>query len=191
MNRIPIDQVILVEGKYDKITLDSIVDATVIAVDGFGIFKNEAKKKALRTMAQQRGVIILTDSDSAGGLLRSYLQTILQGCEIYTLYVPAVPGKEKRKTSYSKEGFLGVEGTDPQVLRNLFSGFQAAPVPVTLTATDLYEYGLTGVPGASERKLALLMALGLPPHLSNNALLKELNRRFDPHSFSLFLKDLK
>lgn len=179
MNRIPIKQIVIVEGKYDKITLENVIDTTIIPCDGFEIFKNEDKKRALREMVKENGAIILTDSDRAGGVIRSYLNTILQGLTVYTLYVPAVFGKEKRKTSYSKEGILGVEGTDYSTLFNLFDQFRAEPIEMLIQPKDLYEWGLTGVPGASERKTRLLLKLGLPMRLSNNALLKELNRRFD------------
>lgn len=183
----------IVEGKYDKITLENVIDATIVVCDGFGIFKNETQKKALRAMAKESGAIILTDSDRAGSLLRSYLQTILQGCEVYPLYIPAVRGKEKRKASYSKEGYLGVEGTDSAVLRRLFEEFRAEPIGSAIQATDLYELGLTGSPGAADRKGCLLRELSLPPHLSNKALLKELNRRFTPETLRMFLEqcDLK
>lgn len=190
MNRIPIRQIVIVEGKYDKIALENIIDATIIACDGFQIFKNEQQKKALRAMAKECGAIILTDSDRAGGLLRSYLQTILQNTDIYTLYIPAVPGKEKRKASYSKEGYLGVEGTDSAVLRRLFEEFRAEPIGTAIQASHLYELGLTGAEGSAARKRILLDSLKLPPHLSNKALLKELNRRFDPKSFIDYLDDL-
>jgi ribonuclease M5 len=190
MNKIPVKQIVIVEGKYDKITLENIIDATIIACDGFGIFKNEEQKTALQEMAKQNGAIILTDSDSAGGLLRSYLQTILQNASVYTLYIPAIPGKEKRKTSFSKEGYLGVEGTDPAVLRCLFEEFRAEAIPTVIQARDLFEYGLTGTTGSAARKAKLLRALNLPPHLSNKALLKELNRRFEPIALQKFIFDL-
>lgn len=190
MNKIPVKQIVIVEGKYDKIALENIIDATIIACDGFGIFKNKEQKLALRSMAQQYGAIILTDSDSAGGLLRSYLQTLLQNAQVYTLYIPAVQGKEKRKTSYSKEGYLGVEGTDPAVLRRLFEEFRAEAIPTVIQAKDLYELGLTGASGSAGRKARLLKELELPPHLSNKALLKELNRRFEPESMREFVYKL-
>ena len=190
MNRIPVKQIVIVEGKYDKIALENVIDATIIPCDGFGIFKNDEQKNALRAMAKDRGAIILTDSDSAGNLLRSYLQTILQNTEVYPLYIPAVPGKEKRKASFSKEGFIGVEGTDVAVLRRLFEDFRAEPAGTAIQAAHLYLVGLTGSPGAAERKSALLNVLQLPPHLSNKALLKELNRRFDPETFDSFISGL-
>ncbi len=190
MNRIPIKQIVIVEGKYDKITLENVIDATIIPCDGFGIFKNEEQKQAIREMARKYGAIILTDSDRAGGVIRSYLKTILQGAEVYTLYVPAVFGKEKRKTSYSKEGLLGVEGTSYETLCKIFEDFRAEPIGTAIQAKDLYAFGLTGTSGASERKTKLLLSLGLPPRLSNKALLKELNRRFDPDSFAEYLEKI-
>lgn len=190
MNKIPIRQIVIVEGKYDKITLENVIDGTIIPCDGFGIFKNKEQREALRKMAKECGAIILTDSDRAGAVIRSHLQTILQGAEVYTLYIPAVSGKEKRKPSYSKEGYLGVEGMDAAVLRRLFEEFRAEPIGTAIQAPDLYERGLTGVPGAYERKATLLQSLGLPPHLSNKALLKELNRRFDPSTFAAYINEL-
>lgn len=177
------------EGKYDKITLENIIDGVIIPCDGFGIFKNEDQKKAIREMAKRYGAIILTDSDRAGSVIRSYLQTILQGAELYPIYIPAVPGKEKRKSSYSKEGYLGVEGIDSETLYRLFEEFRAEPIDMAIQAKDLFEYGLTGSPGAGERKAELLRSLNLPPHLSNKALLKEINRRFDPQKFREFLEE--
>ncbi len=188
MNRIPIYQIVIVEGKYDKIALENVIDATILTCDGFGIFKNKEKQATLKAMAKERGAILLTDSDSAGGVIRSQLQRILQGSELYTLYIPAIEGKEKRKTSYSKERYLGVEGTDSAILRRLFEAFRAEPIENSICAKDLYALGLTGVSGAGERKSKLLSDLQLPPHLSNNALLKELNRRFDLASFEAFMQ---
>ncbi len=188
MNKIPIKQIVIVEGKYDKITLENVIDGTIIPCDGFGIFKNEEKKQVIREMAHKYGAIILTDSDSAGRVIRSHLQTVLQGAEIYTLYIPAIEGKEKRKPSFSKEGLLGVEGTSFEILYNLFEEFRAEPIGDAIQARDLYVYGLTGTPGAPVRKDELLQKMGLPRHLSNKALLKELNRRFEPESFAEYLK---
>ena len=177
MNKIPISQIVLVEGKYDKITLENIIDATIIICNGFGIFKDEEKKAAIRKMAKERGAIILTDSDSAGAKIRSYLSVILQGAEVYPIYFPAIEGKERRKASHSKEGLLGVEGMDSSVLREAFLKFEAKKVPSVFSANDLYSMGFTGRPNSKEKKEKLLSILGLPPHLSNNALIKELDRR--------------
>ena len=177
MNKIPISQIVLVEGKYDKIALDNVIDATIIICNGFGIFKDEAKKEAIRKMAKERGAIVLTDSDSAGAKIRSYLTVILQGADVFALYIPAVKGKEKRKNHPSKEGFLGVEGMDSALLREAFSKFEAQKIHSVFSANDLYRLGFTGRAGSKLKKEKLLAYLGLPPHLSNNALLKELDRR--------------
>lgn len=187
MNKIPISQVVIVEGKYDKITLENVIDATIIPCDGFEIFKNHKQKAVLRAMAKKRGAIILTDSDRAGAALRSHLAQVLQKCEVYMLYTPAIEGKEKRKATASKEGLLGVEGMNFSILHDLFEEFRAEPIPTLINSTHLYEVGLSGCFGAKERKTALLRSLRLPPHLSNNALLKELNRRFTPESFYDFM----
>ena len=188
MNRIPIQQVVIVEGKYDKITLENIIDATILTCDGFGIFKNKERQKELQLMARDRGAILLTDSDSAGGVIRSQLMRILQGATVYTLYTPAVFGKEKRKSAPSKEGLLGVEGTEAAVLRKLFEEFRAEPIEESIHASHLYELGFSGVSGAAERKAELLKKLKLPLHLSNKALLKELNRRFELNEFLTLIK---
>ena len=191
MNKLPIDPIVIVEGKYDKIALDNIIDATILTCDGFGIFKNEDQRLALRKLARDRGAIILTDSDRAGAVIRSHLQTILQGVTVYTLYIPPIAGKEKRKTTPSKEGLLGVEGIDAEILRNLFLDFKAEPIGNEIKPVDLYELGLSGQEGSKDKKQKLLRSLMLPPHLSNNSLLKELNRKFSKESFYDYVKDLK
>ena len=191
MNKIPVKQIVIVEGKYDKIALDNIIDATVIPCDGFGIFHNEEQRKVLRALAKERGAIILTDSDRSGAVIRSHLQTILQGAEVFVLLTPAIPGKEKRKPAYSKEGLLGVEGITADVLRELFKDFRSDPIPDAIKPIDLFNTGLSGCNGAKERRLELIKTLNLPPHLSNNLLLKELNRRFDVDAFYSFMNEIK
>lgn len=191
MNRIPISQIVLVEGKYDKITLENLIDATIIVCDGFQIYHDTEKRKAIRALALARGAIILTDADSAGAQLRSFLQTLLQGAQVYILYTPAVEGKERRKNAPSKEGYLGVEGIQTDILYRLFSDFRAEPAPERFQAQTLFSLGLTGTPGARERKEMLLRALSLPPHLSNKALLRELNRRFTEEELERFLSEIK
>ena len=191
MNKLPIDQIVIVEGKYDKIALENIIDATILTCEGFGIFKNEEQRAALKSLARDRGAIILTDSDRAGAVIRSHLQTILQGVKVYTLYIPPIAGKEKRKTTPSKEGLLGVEGIDAKILRNLFLEFKAEPITDNIKAIDLYELGLTGQSGSKEKKQKLLRSMMLPQHLSNNALLKELNRKFDKETLIDYVENLK
>jgi ribonuclease M5 len=190
MNKIPVNQIVIVEGRYDKITLENIIDATIIPCDGFALFKNKAFKESIKSMARSRGAIILTDSDRAGAVIRSHLNSILQNCEVYELYVPAISGKEKRKSSPSKEGLLGVEGIPSAVLYDLFKDFKAEPIKNDITPGDLYECGLSGVLGAKEAKCKLLSALELPMHLSKNALLKELNRKFDREEFFQFISKI-
>ena len=191
MNKIPIDPIVIVEGKYDKIALDNVIDATVIPCDGFGIFKNESQRDSLRMLAKERGAIILTDSDRSGAIIRSHLQTILQGAKVHVLLIPSIPGKEKRKPAYSKEGLLGVEGMSADVLRELFANFKTDPIPNEIKPIDLYTAGLSGVEGAKQKRAALLKSLCLPSHISNNLLLKELNRRFTPNEFYKFVKEQK
>ena len=188
MNKITVDPIVIVEGKYDKITISNVIDATIIPCGGFEIFKNEEQKRAIRAMALDRGAIILTDSDRAGAVIRSHLNRVLQGCEVYTLYVPAVEGKERRKTAFSKEGLLGVEGMGSDVLRQIFEGFRAEPVKTEIMAHHLFEFGLTGQAGSKEKKVKLLKRLELPLHISNNAFLKELNRRFSLDEFKEYLE---
>ena len=130
MKRISIDQVIIVEGKYDKITLENIVDGTIIACDGFELFKNDELKMSLKKMVKDRGAIILTDSDRAGAVIRSHLQRILQNSKVYCLYIPSIQGKEKRKKAPGKEGLLGVEGMNSETLFNLFKEFEAKPIAI-------------------------------------------------------------
>lgn len=189
MNKIPINQIVIVEGKYDKITLENVIDATIISCDGFSIFKNKEQKEALKSMAKDRGVILLTDSDRAGAVIRNHLRTVLQGEEIHTLYIPPIEGKEKRKTTPSKEGLLGVEGMPSEVLIDLFNDFYTRPVRRDISATDLFELGLSGKAGSAERKRSLLRKLNLPMYLSNNALLRELNRKFTKEEFYRFFNE--
>ncbi len=188
MSKIPISQIVLVEGKYDKIMLENLLDATIIPCDGFGIYRKLPKRNALQSMARERGAIILTDSDSAGLKIRSFLHTLLQGAALYDLYIPAVVGKEKRKQAGSKEGLLGVEGMQATLLKQLFVEFRAVPVSNEITAADLMVHGLSGCTGAQKKKEDLLARLRLPPHLSNKSLLKELNRRFTLQELDAYLR---
>ena len=188
MKRIPISQIVIVEGRYDKITLENVIDAVIIPCDGFAVFKNEELKASLKSMARRHGAILLTDPDQAGAVIRNYLKTILQGAEVYPLYVPALDGKEKRKKTPSQEGYLGVEGTDAEILRGLFSRFEAKNPAPSVFAADLYEWGIIGKPNSSGKKASLLKKMELPPHLSTSALLKEINRRFTRESLIAFLQ---
>lgn len=188
-------QVIVVEGKYDAIRVHSAVDAIVVQTDGFRIFRNEEKRELLRRYAATRGLIVLTDSDSAGAVIRNHLRSILPPEQVSMAYVPPIEGKERRKTSPSKEGLLGVEGMDNAVVLDALIragadlGDGTPPQTMTLTKTDLYERGLSGTPDSAAKRRALLAALGLPLTLSANALLDVLNTTVTPQEFENLLSE--
>ncbi len=185
MNKLKISRPILVEGKYDKIRLDSIVDGTVIPLSGFGIFNNKEKAAYLRRLAATRGVIVLTDPDGAGRVIRGHLSSILPKEGVTHLYVPAVPGKERRKDTPGKAGILGVEGMENDTLYRLLlpfadgEGTPDLPKTVPVTKADLLDWNLVGGAGTKERRAALCRALSLPPEMSSNALLSALNLLYD------------
>ena len=180
MEKIKLNAPVIVEGKYDKITLSSILDADILTLGGFSVFHESERKDLLRRVAEKNGVIVLTDSDGAGKVLRGYLSSILPKEKVTHLYVPRIEGKEKRKKTASKEGTLGVEGMDADLLRNLFLPFAAdAPkrknASEPLTKADLFSLGLSGGENAKERREALAKRCGLPRDMSSNALLAALN----------------
>ncbi len=174
MEKIKIPYPIIVEGKYDKIKLDSIADADVFTTDGFGIFTDGEKASLFKQLAEKRGkIIILTDSDGGGTLIRSHIKSLIPANRLINLYVPAVKGKEKRKSAPSKEGLLGVEGTDSDMLLHLLLPFASSePLPPRdIKKLTLYECGLVGVSDASFKRERLAKKLGLPPKMTPNALL--------------------
>ena len=180
---ITLQQAVIVEGKYDKIKLESVLDAVILTTDGFGVFKDKEKQRLIRRLAQERGIVVLTDSDSAGFVIRSFLGGIVPPEQITNVYIPDVFGKEKRKSAPSKEGKLGVEGIDTaRILESLEKAgvlctqTDAYPAPRRqVTKTDFYEDGLSGRPDSAAKRKALLKALDLPERLSANAMLKILN----------------
>ena len=189
-----IREAIVVEGRYDKNTLSQLVDTVILETSGFGVFKNTELVALLRRLAETRGLIVLTDSDGAGFLIRGHLKSALPAQGVKHAYIPDVPGKERRKRAPGKEGKLGVEGMSPavleQVLRRAGATFleeenrtnvsrETAPI----TKADLYALGLSGGPGAAERRGALLKKLELPEHLSPNALLPVLNALYTREDF--------
>lgn len=156
---------VIVEGRYDKAAICSLFSATVIATDGFGIFNSKEKQALIRAVAKD-GVILLTDSDGAGRVIRGFLSGIVPKDKIYQLYVPKIEGKERRKTKRSKEGILGVEGVGKEVLLPLLEPFadcDGAPPRAQITSALLYELGLTGGEDSAKRRDAVAVALGLPP----------------------------
>jgi ribonuclease M5 len=186
-----IKEIIVVEGRYDKNTVSQAVDATVIETAGFGIFSDGEKLALLKKLAEKRGLIILTDSDSAGFLIRGHLKGQLGNLPVKHAYIPDIAGREKRKRAHSKEGLLGVEGMSPQVIVDALlragatvdENDAAFNMQAPITKADLYEAGLTGTAGSAERRQRLLSDLGLPSRLSPNALLEVLNAMYTRDEF--------
>ena len=177
-------QALVVEGRYDKNTLSQLVDAPIFVTNGFGIFKDREMLALLRTVAEKRGLIVLTDSDGAGLVIRNRLKSAINPRYLLHAYTPDVYGKEKRKAAPGKEGKLGVEGMDPETLltalRNAGAEFfdddpAASDAGQPITKADLYALGLSGRPDSRAKQLALKQQLGLPENLSSNALLTALN----------------
>lgn len=171
---------VIVEGKYDKIKLSSVIDAVIIPTNGFRVFKDKEKMALIRYYASGAGIIILTDSDSAGFKIRNYIKGSVGNARIFNVYIPDIYGKERRKTEYSKEGKLGVEGMDENVLIEAFkkSGIDFSSEPRRrrdITKMDLFEDGLSGGANSSEKRAELLKILGLPELLTANAMLEVLN----------------
>ena len=179
---IKIKQAIVVEGRYDKNTLSQIVDAPILETSGFGIMKDKQQLKLLRRVAQQRGLIVFTDSDGAGFVIRNYLKGAIEPKYLLHAYIPDIPGKERRKSAPGKEGKLGVEGMTPQIILDAlrkagatFFGEETAPHAGSITKQDMMELGLSGGANSSILRLKLLKKLELPEHMSANALLQAVN----------------
>ena len=174
--KIRISLPVIVEGKYDKIKLDSILDAKIITTGGFGIFNSEEKKLLIKKLCQN-GVILLCDSDGAGKVIRSYIKSFLPPEKVINLYIPKIEGKEKRKTVGSKEGTLGVEGMDADLLRELFKKYESmTDIPRTpITKRDFFIYGLSGGENSSALRDKLAVLYDLPSGMTANALLDALN----------------
>ncbi len=184
MDKLKIDRLIIVEGRYDKIRLENIVDAPIIVVNGFRIYNDKKLKQTILSLARDRGVLILTDSDTAGYKIRVYLSKILSGCDVINVFAPEIKGKEKRKSSPSKQGLVGVEGTDDEILRSVLSEYtQVNSVKGGITTALLYELGYIGSKGAKEQKNALLEYLGVQKNISNTFLLRILNSHFTVKEF--------
>lgn len=175
------DRIIIVEGKYDKIKLSSIIDAVIIETDGFGIFKDKQKQKLLRMLADNKGLVILTDSDSAGFTIRNFICGFVPKERIINAYIPDVFGKERRKEAPSKEGKLGVEGVSSSLIKEALekAGVLCSEDNLSekrvVTKTDFYLDGLTGGNDSKEKRLALLNYLSLPERMTTNALIEIIN----------------
>lgn len=179
---VKIKEAIVVEGRYDRNTLSQIVDATIFETNGFGIFKNKEQMALLRTVAQKRGLIVLTDSDGAGFVIRNHLKSAIPGAYLKHAYIPDIAGKEKRKAAPGKEGKLGVEGMRPEVILEALRACGATfddetqDSPRTaITKQDFVELGLSGGTDSSIKRLCVQKAMNLPEHMSANALLQALN----------------
>ena len=177
--RLKIPYPVVVEGRYDKIKLQSIIDAHIVTTDGFGVFNSAQKRELLRKLCGGGRIIVLTDSDGAGLLIRSHLRSVLPQERVIHLYAPRVAGKERRKKSPSREGVLGVEGMDADLLRGLFAPWADGSAPprdtAHLTKADFYADGLSGKSGSAAKRAALSAELGLPGNLSANALLEAID----------------
>ena len=183
---IKIREAIVVEGRYDKNTLSQIVDAPILETAGFGIMKNKEQLALLRKVAASRGLIVFTDSDGAGFVIRNYLKGAIPADQLKHAYIPDIPGKEKRKSAPGKEGKLGVEGMTPGIIEDALrragatvEGESISRTAGAITKQDLMALGLSGGQGSSQKRLELLKKLDLPAHMSANAMLQALNLLMD------------
>lgn len=187
-----IREAIVVEGRYDKNTLAQVVDTMIVETSGFGIFKNKEQLALLRQLAEARGLIVLTDSDGAGFVIRNFLKGSIRPQWLKHAYIPDRLGKERRKRTPGKEGKLGVEGMRPEILEEALRRAGATFLDAqeeqcmqrNITKADLYRDGLSGGEGAAERRKILLRALDLPEHMTANALLAALNNLYNYEDYS-------
>ena len=194
---IRIREAIIVEGRYDKNTLSQIVDAPILETSGFGIFKDKQQMKLLRQVAEKRGLIVFTDSDGAGFVIRNHIKSAIDGKYLKHANIPAIPGKERRKSAPGKEGKLGVEGMTPQIILNALrrAGATMDGEAVTtlsqITKQDMMELGLSGGKDSSSLRGMLLRKLDLPEHMSANAMLQALNLLYSKEEISQLVVNLK
>ena len=192
-----IREAVVVEGRYDKNTLSQVVDTLILETRGFGIFKDPERMALLRRAAEKRGLVVLTDSDGAGFVIRSRIKSAIPGKYLKHAYIPDVYGKERRTRQPGKEGKLGVEGMPPQVLEQVLrragATFLEEGAPegerAGLTKADLFAAGLTGRPDSAQRRQALLKELALPEHMTANALLEVLNACYSREEAARLLGD--
>lgn len=195
---IRIKEAVVVEGKYDKIKLSSLLEGTIVVTDGFGIFRDRERMAYLRRLAKKQGLLVLTDSDGAGFLIRGKIASGIPPAQLKHAYIPDVPGKERRKTAPSKEGTLGVEGIDLNTLRQVIERAGATILEDAgeespsetekereekLSKADLFALGLSGGADSAARRKALQKQLGLPEHLSASGLLQAINALYEKQEF--------
>ena len=190
--KIKLDSPIIVEGKYDKIRLENIFETPIIITEGFGIFKNKDKKDFIKLLAQKSGIIVLTDSDSAGIMIRNHLKSFVPNDKIINIYLPEISGKERRKSSPSKQGILGVEGIDDDII---VSAFERAGVIGTkresndkITKLDLYNLGIVGGEQSAKLRSEILAKLSLPTGLSATSMLEAINFLYTKEEFLKLIK---
>lgn len=194
---IKIREAIVVEGRYDKNTLSQIVDAPIFETAGFGIFKDKKQMALLRQVAEKRGLIVFTDSDGAGFVIRNHIKSAIPGKYLKHAYIPDILGKERRKAAPGREGKLGVEGMKPETILEALRRCGATIEGETsagfsqITKQDLMALGLSGGPGSSEKRLQLLKKLDLPEHMSANAMLQALNLLYDLDELERLLSGLE
>ena len=193
---VKIREAIVVEGRYDKNTLSQIVDAPILEISGFGIFKDKQQMSLLRRVAQTRGLIVFTDSDGAGFVIRNHIKSAIPSRYLKHAYIPDVFGKERRKSAPGKEGKLGVEGMTPDViieaLRRAGATLEGESVATRnqISKQDLMELGLSGGADASAKRLTLLKKLNLPEHMSANAMLQALNLLYSLDELNELVREL-
>ena len=193
---VKIKEAIVVEGRYDKNTLAQIVDAPILETSGFGIFKDKQQMALLRRVAQTRGLIVFTDSDGAGFVIRNHIKSAILSKYLKHAYIPDIYGKERRKAAPGKEGKLGVEGMDPQTIIDALRRAgatlegEAAEPGSQITKQDLMELGLSGGADASAKRIVLMKRLGLPEHMSANAMLQALNLLYSLDELNGLVKEL-
>lgn len=193
-----IKEAIVVEGRYDQNTLSQLVDTLIIQTQGFGIFKDKEKAAMLRRVAEKRGIIVLTDSDGAGFVIRNHLKGILPPEQVKHAYIPDLLGKEKRKRTAGKEGKLGVEGMRPEVLERALCNAGATILGETadteprkeITKLDLFQDGFSGRPDSAQQREKLLRALDLPQHLTGKALPQVLNTLLTYEEYKTLIQTL-
>ena len=194
--KITLRETIIVEGRYDRIRLGAFIASPIIETGGFRVFKDKEKQELIRAVAARRGILVMTDVDSAGFVIRNFLRGIVPSESILHAYIPTVKGKERRKPEASKEGLLGVEGLDRDALLNAIriSGAhiegEASSSGGAVTKSDFYDYGLTGSENAARHREEVLRSLGLPRYLSANAMISAINCLFTKDEFEAYLSRL-
>jgi ribonuclease M5 len=193
MEKLRVSRPVIVEGKYDKITLSAIMEGTILTTHGFSLFNQKERVALLRRLAEEKGVIVLTDSYGGGRQIRSFLSGVLPKEKVIHRYIPAVEGKERRKEKAGKAGLLGVEGMDKDLLVRLLSPYaDGAPVRQKggLTKADFYKDGLSGREGSAEARRTLCANLGFPPDMTADALLEAVNLLYTKEEYEALLRAL-